>query len=81
MLGPFHPVEEILCWPRKYTPHDEYSNPRRKGLFVVDLDNPYDTPRYLNNTTSWDAADVQWSPWANKDFWVVSTVSAVLCRC
>lgn len=45
----------------------------RKGLIVVDLDNPYDPPRFLHHLTAWEVADVQWSPHAKRDAWVVST--------
>ncbi|BGP19369.1 hypothetical protein JCM10213v2_007458 [Rhodosporidiobolus nylandii] len=31
----------------------------RKGLFIVDLQNPYDPPRFLPHNSSWEVADVQ----------------------
>jgi hypothetical protein len=34
----------------------------RKGLFIVDLQNPYDPPRFLPHNSSWEVADVQVSP-------------------
>lgn len=45
----------------------------KEGLHIVDLDNPYSPPRYLPHHTPWEVADVQWSPFASRDFWVVST--------
>ncbi|GAO47773.1 hypothetical protein G7K_1971-t1 [Saitoella complicata NRRL Y-17804] len=45
----------------------------RKGLLIIDLDNPYDPPRYLHHLTTWEVADVQWNPHAARDYWVVST--------
>src|SRR5277367_1631150 len=45
----------------------------REGLHIIDLDSPYSPPRYLAHRTSWEVADVQWSPFAARDFWVVST--------
>ena len=45
----------------------------REGLHIIDLDSPYSPPRYLPHRTSWEVADVQWSPFAARDFWVVST--------
>ncbi|KAL9625634.1 MAG: hypothetical protein Q9160_000347 [Pyrenula sp. 1 TL-2023] len=45
----------------------------REGLYVIDLDSPYDPPRYLPHHTSWEVADVQWSPHAFRDSWVIST--------
>ncbi|WEW56722.1 hypothetical protein PRK78_002171 [Emydomyces testavorans] len=45
----------------------------KEGLHVIDLDNPYSPPRYLPHRTPWEVADVQWSPFAARDAWVVST--------
>lgn len=45
----------------------------RKGLLVVDLDDPFAAPRWLHHETSWEVADVQWSPHASKPSWIVST--------
>lgn len=46
---------------------------RRSGLYVIDLDNPFNPPRWLHHLTSWEVADVQWSPHASRPSWVVST--------
>ncbi|RMZ81340.1 hypothetical protein DV738_g2147, partial [Chaetothyriales sp. CBS 135597] len=45
----------------------------REGLHIIDLDSPYSTPRHLTHRTLWEVADVQWSPFASRDYWVVST--------
>ncbi|KAF2666180.1 hypothetical protein BT63DRAFT_377181, partial [Microthyrium microscopicum] len=45
----------------------------REGLHIVDLDLPYSQPRHLVHHSLWDVADVQWSPFASKDYWIVST--------
>ncbi|KAG0636327.1 hypothetical protein HOY80DRAFT_891559 [Tuber brumale] len=45
----------------------------RQGLHIVDLDNPYDPPRFLQHLTAWSVADVQWSPHASHSHWVAST--------
>ncbi|KAJ6179872.1 hypothetical protein N7519_010333 [Penicillium mononematosum] len=45
----------------------------KEGLHVIDLDSPYSPPRYLPHHTPWEVADVQWSPFAARDQWVVST--------
>jgi WD40 repeat protein len=45
----------------------------RKGLLVIDLDDPFAAPRWLHHETSWEVADVQWSPHSSKPSWVVST--------
>ena len=45
----------------------------KDGLHIIDLDSPYSPPRYLPHRTPWEVADVQWSPFAARDYWVVST--------
>lgn len=46
----------------------------RRGLFIIDLDDPFRTPRWLRHVTSWEVADVQWSPHhALKPLWCIST--------
>ncbi|KAG5367129.1 Maintenance of telomere capping protein 5 [Yarrowia sp. B02] len=45
----------------------------RTGLFVIDLDDPFTPPRWIQHLTSWEVADVQWSPHAAKAEWVIST--------
>lgn len=48
----------------------------RKGLFIVDLQNPYDPPRFLPHNSAWEVADVQWNPFPARSEWVASTVCA-----
>ncbi|KAI9804899.1 MAG: hypothetical protein M1833_006202 [Piccolia ochrophora] len=45
----------------------------RQGLHIIDLDSPYSPPRHLPHSTPWEVADVQWSPFAARDYWVIST--------
>ena len=45
----------------------------KEGLHIIDLDSPYSPPRHLPHRTQWEVADVQWSPFASRDYWVVST--------
>ncbi|GAA5868359.1 hypothetical protein JCM8547_002164 [Rhodosporidiobolus lusitaniae] len=45
----------------------------RKGLFIVDLQNPYDPPRFLPHSSAWEVADVQWNPFPQRSEWVAST--------
>ena len=45
----------------------------KEGLHLIDLDSPYSPPRYLPHHTPWEVADVQWSPFGARDYWVVST--------
>lgn len=45
----------------------------REGLHIIDLDSPWSPPRHLRHYTPWEVADVQWSPFAARDYWIVST--------
>ncbi|RLV91653.1 Maintenance of telomere capping protein 5 [Spathaspora sp. JA1] len=46
----------------------------RRGLFIIDLDDPFTPPRWLHHITSWEVADVQWSPHHHiKPSWCIST--------
>ncbi|QBM88513.1 WD40 repeat [Metschnikowia aff. pulcherrima] len=47
----------------------------RKGLFIIDLDDPFTAPRWLHHITSWEVADVQWLPHPSKPSWCVSTLN------
>ncbi|KAF2847773.1 hypothetical protein T440DRAFT_402897 [Plenodomus tracheiphilus IPT5] len=45
----------------------------KNGLRIIDLDNPYSLPLYIPSQSSWDVADVQWSPFAARAEWIAST--------
>lgn len=46
------------------------------GLAIIDLDAPYNPPRRLrSHGLPWLVTDVQWSPFAARDYWVVSTAN------
>ncbi|CAG8594124.1 7828_t:CDS:10, partial [Paraglomus occultum] len=45
----------------------------RKGLFIIDLENPWSPPRVLYHFTNWEVADIQWNPHSARDKWVAST--------
>lgn len=45
----------------------------KEGLRIIDLDSPYSPPRFLPHRTPWEVADVQWSPFADRDYWIIST--------
>lgn len=45
----------------------------RKGLFVIDLEDPFAPPRFLAHMTTWEAVDIQWSPHPARSNWVAST--------
>lgn len=51
---------------------------RRKGLFIIDLDNPYEAPRFLPQGGTWEVADVQWNPHPARAEYIVSTSSQKL---
>ncbi|KAJ2912007.1 hypothetical protein MD484_g8411, partial [Candolleomyces efflorescens] len=47
----------------------------RKGLFIIDLENPLEVPRFLPQGGTWDVADVQWNPHSSRSQYIVSTSS------
>lgn len=75
---PYLLVGEISCLPREcHAVHYENTDGliffRRQGLHIIDLDSPWSPPRHLSHHTPWEVADVQWSPFAARDYWVAST--------
>ncbi|KAH8828328.1 vacuolar membrane protein [Flagelloscypha sp. PMI_526] len=50
----------------------------RRGLFIIDLDSPFEIPRFLPQGGTWDVADVQWNPHPSKSEYIVSTSSEKL---
>ncbi|KAG8960728.1 hypothetical protein FRC03_006231 [Tulasnella sp. 419] len=50
----------------------------RKGLFIIDLEHPYETPRFLPQGGTWEVADVQWNPHPARANLIVSTSSQKL---
>ncbi|KDQ10706.1 hypothetical protein BOTBODRAFT_639736 [Botryobasidium botryosum FD-172 SS1] len=50
----------------------------RKGLFIIDLDKPHETPRFLPQGGTWEVADVQWNPHPSNSHLVTSTSSQKL---
>lgn len=48
----------------------------RRGLFIIDLDDPFTAPRWLHHITLWEVADVQWLPHHTvKPLWVILTLN------
>ncbi|KAI8632826.1 hypothetical protein F5Y19DRAFT_471998 [Xylariaceae sp. FL1651] len=46
------------------------------GLAIIDLDSPFSPPRRLSSHgLPWLVVDVQWSPFAARDYWVASTAN------
>ncbi|CAE6525450.1 unnamed protein product [Rhizoctonia solani] len=50
----------------------------RKGLFIIDLENPYETPRFIPQGGTWEVADVQWNPHSARSNLICSTSSQKL---
>lgn len=49
---------------------------RPEGLAIIDLDSPWSPPRRLSSHgLPWLVVDVQWSPFAARDYWVASTAN------
>ncbi|CAJ2504254.1 Uu.00g116480.m01.CDS01 [Anthostomella pinea] len=47
-----------------------------EGLAIIDLDSPFSPPRRLSSHgLPWLVVDVQWSPFAAREFWVASTAN------
>lgn len=51
----------------------------RRGLFIIDLEAPFEVPRFLPQGGTWDVADVQWNPHPSRSEYIVSTSSEKLC--
>ncbi|KNG44977.1 wd repeat-containing protein [Stemphylium lycopersici] len=45
----------------------------KNGLRIIDLDNLFSLPLFIPNQSSWDVADVQWSPFAARAEWIATT--------
>ncbi|KAJ3726694.1 hypothetical protein C8R42DRAFT_694325 [Lentinula raphanica] len=50
----------------------------RRGLFIIDLEAPFEVPRFLPQGGTWDVADVQWNPHPSRAEYIVSTSSEKL---
>lgn len=50
----------------------------RKGLLIIDLEAPFNVPRFLPQGGTWDVADVQWNPHPSHNEYIVSTSSEKL---
>ena len=47
-------------------------------MFIIDLEAPFEIPRFLPQGGTWDLADVQWNPHPAREEYVVSTSSEKL---
>lgn len=56
--------------------HTANASDRPDGLAIIDLDSPWSPPRRLSSHgLPWLVVDVQWSPFAMRDYWVASTAN------
>ncbi|KAI8852975.1 hypothetical protein BC829DRAFT_34693 [Chytridium lagenaria] len=47
----------------------------KRGLFILDLQNPFNPPRVIQHVTKWEVTDVIWNPHQSRMNWIASTVS------
>ena len=45
----------------------------KRGLYIINLQSPFDSPRVLQHLTKWDVMDVQWNPHASRSNWIATT--------
>ncbi|KAI0238647.1 hypothetical protein L0F63_005860 [Massospora cicadina] len=45
----------------------------RQGLFIVDLECPFDPPRTLPYFSRWEVSQVHWNPHPTRDTWIATT--------
>ncbi|KAJ3160265.1 hypothetical protein HK101_000934 [Irineochytrium annulatum] len=45
----------------------------KRGLFIVDLENPFEPPRLIQYMTKWEVTDVIWNPHPSRSNWIAST--------
>ncbi|EIN05572.1 hypothetical protein PUNSTDRAFT_145950 [Punctularia strigosozonata HHB-11173 SS5] len=50
----------------------------RRGLYIIDLEAPFEVPRFIPQGGTWDVADVQWNPHVSRAEYIVSTSSEKL---
>jgi WD40 repeat protein len=49
----------------------------KRGLYLFDLDQPFDAPSVLDFHTKWSVADIQWNPHRSRQEWIASTSNQV----
>lgn len=45
----------------------------KRGLYIVDLDQPDLPPRVIHHLTNWEVSDVQWNPHKSRENWIATT--------
>ncbi|KAJ3354603.1 hypothetical protein HDU83_005054 [Entophlyctis luteolus] len=46
----------------------------KRGLFLLDLREPFRAPTAFKHTTKWEVIDVTWNPHSERSYWIASTV-------
>jgi WD40 repeat protein len=64
-----HPVTSLTISPMGR----EVCLAAKRGLYILDLENPTDPPRIFQHISKWDVADVQWNPHISRNNWIAST--------
>ncbi|KAI8802649.1 hypothetical protein BJ742DRAFT_832208 [Cladochytrium replicatum] len=45
----------------------------KMGLWIIDLEKPFERPRIMQHVTKWEVSDVQWNPHKSHGRWIAST--------
>jgi WD40 repeat protein len=45
----------------------------KRGLYIINLENPFESPKILHHLSKWDVADCAWNPHISRQEWIVTT--------
>ncbi|RKO92121.1 WD40-repeat-containing domain protein [Blyttiomyces helicus] len=45
----------------------------KRGLYIINLDNPFEPPRVIQHLTKWEVSDVQWNPHKARENLIATT--------
>jgi hypothetical protein len=45
----------------------------KRGLYIINLEKPFEAPRILHHLSKWDVADCAWNPHISRQEWIVTT--------
>ncbi|KAJ3312276.1 hypothetical protein HDV04_003297 [Boothiomyces sp. JEL0838] len=45
----------------------------KRGLYIIDLEHPFQQPKMFQHVSKWDVADVYWNPHLARSNWIAST--------
>ncbi|KAI8912450.1 WD40-repeat-containing domain protein, partial [Gorgonomyces haynaldii] len=70
LVVPFeHPVTSLSISPLG----TEVVLAAKRGLYILNLESPFDEPKILQHFSKWEVADVIWNPHPNRSNWIAST--------